>query len=143
MTSSHQCLVKPINLWKERYQGQIQREVHCGFLMWNAVMSYGCEDKVKRNVFVANLVVLHKDGKDYTWSGESCMEEFYKFLFLDDGPLAAEAKNTQCLLMRLEDSIHLILNFFVLTMMDDLSIIFNSGRPIQVKVGSLTILDSY
>jgi len=143
----HQCFIYPLNPREEKYQLSMKKRR--GTLWFFDVEccneSRECDDGVTRNFYVPNLVVLQKeDGTEHYWQGEGCMSEFCKFVFFNEDCLAADCLKHTLYAHNASgfDSI-LILKECVEILCQDPKVIFDSGRPIKVSLGSVTVLDSY
>lgn len=143
----HKCHIFPLDPWRPKYQDFIKKKR--GTLWFFDVECCNeervCSDGVKRNFYVSNLVVLQKeDGTERHWKGEGCMSEFCKFVFFDpDGCLASDSQKHTLFAHNASgfDSV-IILKECVDTLCEDPKVIFDSGRPIKITVGSVTVLDS-
>ena len=147
-TTKHLCHVRPIHPQKEKFQDDQgkKRGKRWFFDVECCDVERVCEDGVLRHFFVPNLVVLQSEyGEEHVWDGEGCIESFCDFLFLatDDCLAASPTKHTVFAHNASGFDTILILKVLCENMCEDPQIIFDGAKALQLKIGSVTVRDSY
>ena len=147
-TSKHFCHVNPVYPKREKYQAdQIKKRSKRWFFDVECCdVERECEDGVIRHFFVPNLVVLQSElQEEKVWKGEGRIERFCEFLFLDEEECLANGDLKHTLFAHNASGFDSILILKVLcgNLCEDPKVIFDGGKALQLKIGKVTIRDSY